>query len=269
MADLQFIRDNLLRPGTLPGAVFLGIVAILLAWLAGRAVHLAVNGSLDRAARDGADPTAIRFLGRLAKFIVYVLAFVCYAHVVPALQKLGTAWLASVGVVSVVVGLAAQSTLGNLIAGVSLVLYRPFKLGDRVQVSGPTGLETGVVESIDLGYTVLCMADKRRLVIPNNTMASQATVNLSLAPPRTDCGVSIRVALAQDIDRARQILLDLAKAQPNITQINGCFVIRVTRKGATLALNAGCTDPDAAPRIKSDLLAGAKKQFDAAGIQIG
>ena len=68
---------------------------------------------------------------------------------------MGSAWSASVGVASVVLGLAAQSTLGNLIAGISLLLYRPFEAGDRLQVTAPTGLETDVVESLNLGYTVL------------------------------------------------------------------------------------------------------------------
>jgi len=53
---------------------------------------------------------------------------------IPVLRQLGGVWLTSVGVVSVIVGIAAQSTLGNLISGVSLLLYRPFRLGDRLQV---------------------------------------------------------------------------------------------------------------------------------------
>jgi small-conductance mechanosensitive channel len=262
------IIHDLVDTNTVPGVIFVGVLFALAASLAGRAVRLAVHRYLDRTESAGADPTGIRFLGQLSRLIVYIFAFVCYAHVVPALQKLGTAWLASVGVVSVVVGLAAQSTLGNLIAGISLVLYRPFKIGDRLKVSLPTGLETGVVESIDLGYTVLRTADKRRLIIPNNSMASQACVNLSLLPPRTACDVSMYVATGGDLDQAKKILLDLAKADPKIAQVDGCRVARVTAKGAIITLNASCEDPDAAPGVKSDLLHNAKKQFDAAGIKI-
>jgi small conductance mechanosensitive channel len=253
---------------TLAGAVFVGVLVALAALLLGRVVRLAIHRYLDRMERDGADPTGIRFLGQLARLIVYTFAFVCYTHVVPALQKLGTAWLASVGVVSVVVGLAAQSTLGNLIAGISLVLYRPFKIGDRLRVSLPTGMETGIVESIDLGYTVLRTADNRRLIIPNNSMASQACVDLSLLPLRTPCDISIYVAAGADLDQARKILLDLAKGHPKIAQVDGCNITRVTTKGAILALLVSCEDPDAVPGVKSDLLRGAKKQFDAAGIKI-
>jgi small-conductance mechanosensitive channel len=164
--------------------------------------------------------------------------------------------------------LAAQSTLGNLIAGISLVLYRPFKIGDRVQVSAPTGLETGLVVNIDLGYTILRTADQRLLVIPNSIMASQASINLSALAPRTSCGVSLYVAAGSDAARARQILLEIAKAHPKIAQVDGCYATRVTSRGVILTLAASCADADAAPGVKSDLLETAKRQFDAAGIRV-
>ena len=83
-----------------------------------------------------------------------------------------------------VLGLAAQNTLGNLIAGISLLLYRPFNLGDRLQVMAPTGLETGIVESLTLGYTLLKTDDNRRVVVPNSLMASQTAINLTANDPR-------------------------------------------------------------------------------------
>ncbi len=256
-------------PKTEIGAVFYAIVTIVGAWLVGRAVKLAIHRSLDRAQRAGADATGIRFLGKLASLVIYLAAFGCYAHVIPELQSLGKSMLAGVGVASVVVGLAAQSTLGNLIAGVSLVLYRPFKIGDRVEVAAPTGPETGFVVNIDLGYTVLRTADQRLLVIPNSNIASQTTINLtSQAQPRTACGITIYVASGSDVARARQALLDLAKAHPKIASVDGCYVTRVTSRGVLLTLVAASADGDAVPGIRSDLLENAKKQFDAAGIKI-
>ncbi|MGA2177850.1 MAG: mechanosensitive ion channel family protein [Verrucomicrobiota bacterium] len=268
MTNWSKMADSLMDTKTLPGAVFVGVLCALAAILIGRAVRLAIDRYLDNSERAGADPTGIRFLGQLARIAVYILGFVCYAHLVPALQKLGTASLAIGGVASVVVGLAAQSTLGNLISGISIVLYRPFKIGDRMRVFLPSGQETGMVESIDLGYTALRTADKRRLIIPNNIMASQACVDLSLLPPRTPCDVSIYVAAGGDLDRARKILLDLAKADQRIAQVDGCRFTRVTSKGVILTLAAATADPDAAAGVRSDLLENASKQFEAAGIKI-
>jgi small-conductance mechanosensitive channel len=246
----------------------MGVLFTFAAWLGGRAVRLAIHRLLDRSQSAGADPTGIRFLGQLARLMVYIFAFLCYAHTVPALKDLGRVWLTSVGVVSIVVGLAAQSTLGNLISGISLILYRPFKIGDRLRVSLPNGTETGVVESIDLGYTVLRTLDQRRIIIPNNNMASQPCLDLSLQPPRTPCDVSLYVASGSDLDKGTKIMLDVAKAHRKLAQIDGCRVTRVTAKGTILTLAASCADPDDAPGVKSDLLRSAKEQFDAAGIQI-
>ena len=108
---------TLMSTETVPGVLFMGVLFTFAAWLGGRAVRLAVHRLLDRSQEDGADPTGIRFLGQLSRLMVYIFAAVCYARGIPALEKFGEVFLTSVGVVSIVVGLAAQSTLGNLISG--------------------------------------------------------------------------------------------------------------------------------------------------------
>jgi small conductance mechanosensitive channel len=107
-----------------------------------------------------------------------LVAAILYLHLVPALRSLGTAILTTASVASIVIGLAAQNTLGNLISGVSLLLYRPVKLGDLVRVDAPTGQESGVVEAITLGYTTLLSSNDQKIVIPNSVMASNVIVNL-------------------------------------------------------------------------------------------
>ena len=265
---IDWSPKNLLVTTTLPGILFVGVLFTFAAWIGGRAVRLAIDRFLDRRQNAGVDPTGIRFLGQLARLVVYIFAAVCYMHTVPALKDFGGVWLTSVGVVSVVVGLAAQSTLGNLISGISLVLYRPFKIGDRLKVSLPNGPEMGVVESIDLGYTVLRTTDKRRIIIPNNSMASQPCINLSLLPPRTPCDVSLYVANGSDVALGIKIMLDVAKAHLKVAQVGGCHVARVTSRGTVLTLAASCEDPDDASGIKSDLLQTTKMQFDDAGINV-
>jgi small-conductance mechanosensitive channel len=259
---------NLSDPGTWLGAILLAFIFIVVAWIAGRAVRLAIHRFLDRTAKAGVDPTGIRFLGQLANVGVYIFTFLIYSHIVPALHNLGTAWLTSMGVLSVVLGLAAQSTLGNFISGVSLVLYRPFRLGDRLQVACPTGTEIGTVENINLGYTVLRTADERRLVIPNNTIASQATVNLSSIRKGAACNVTITLAASADVAPARKILVDLAQAHVKTISIEGCNVTAVSGIGTTITLSVWCVNDDTVTPLRSDLLEGAKKQFDAAGIKM-
>lgn len=260
--------NNLLDPTTYVGAAIVGIVIIVIAWATARALRMAIHRYLDRAAGAGVDPTGIRFLGKLSNVGVYIFAFLVYSHLIPTLQHLGTAWLTSMGVLSVVLGLAAQTTLGNLIAGISLVLYRPFKLGDQLQISGPKGVETGTVESINLGTTVLHTADDRRLVIPNNTMASSIIINLSATRKGAPCIVTVTIAAGADPAGARQIMLDAGQAHPRAIAVDGCVVTAVSGSGTTLALNAWCANPDAAGPLQSELLETVKKKFDAAGIKL-
>ena len=148
------------------------------------------------------------------------------------------------------------------------MLYRPFRIGDRVQVTAPTGTEIGTVESIDLGYTSMRTADGRRLVIPNSIIASQTSINLSGIHPVIPCGVALTIALGEDIGRARTIFIDVAKSTQKIAKVEGCFVTGVTAAGTVLTLSAQCADPGDATQIKSDLLEKAKKQFDAANIKV-
>jgi small-conductance mechanosensitive channel len=188
--------------------------------------------------------------------------------VIPELRALGTAWLTSAGVLAVVVGMAAQNTLGNLIAGISLVLYRPFQLGHQLQVNSPAGLETGTVENISLGYTILRLGDERRLVIPNNLMASQTIINLSMSKQPVPCAVVLALEHDADVDKARQILLDEARRHPKATGIPSCRITDMSRAGVTVTLTAWAPKPTVALDMKSDLLEAVKKRFDQAGIQV-
>jgi small-conductance mechanosensitive channel len=265
--DLQNFIADLLNPATWLGAAFYAVLVGLVAWLAGRAGHLAVQRFLEK--QPGTvDQTAVRFMAQLARLGVWVFAFVSYAHIVPALSGLGSAWLTSAGVAAVVVGMAAQNTLGNLIAGVSLVLYRPFHISDHLQVPVPGGLETGIVENISLGYTILRTDDERRLVIPNSLMASQTIINLSMSRNPFPCVVAIALEHDADVDKARQILLDAAKQNPKALGTPSCRITNLSGDGVTVTLTALAAKHADVPDLKCDLLEAAKKQFDKAAIKI-
>lgn len=169
--------------------------------------------------------------------------------------------LAGVSVASIIFGLAAQNTLGNLIAGVSLVLYRPFQIDDRVQFNAPTGLEMGKVESINLGYSVICTYDLRRVVIPNSVMATSIIINLTKGDPRTLASIPITVGRAQDIDRARAVLTELAEAHPLVQEIEDCPVTRLDNYSLTLTLQVWCAHAGEAKQAEFDIYEQAARRF--------
>jgi small conductance mechanosensitive channel len=174
---------SFLDPSHIVGALLLLVLFLLAGMILSRLVHrLARVLREDRSERI--DQITLTFLGHLATLVLWVLLLTIYAHLVPALNRLGTALLAGVSLMSVILGFAAQTTLGNLVAGIALVLYKPFERGDRLQIQAPTGLEVGEVEEISLGYTVLQTADRRQIIVSNGTMAQQTMIRL----PRTPAG---------------------------------------------------------------------------------
>jgi small-conductance mechanosensitive channel len=266
-SNVQIVLRDFSNPGTTAGAAFYAVVFGVVAWLAGRAVRIGVNRTLQKYP-GRIDPTTLKFVGDFARLAIYVITLLCYVYHIPVFEKVGKVLLTSVGLVSVVVGLAAQSTLGNLISGISLLLYRPFRLDDRLQVSAPTGIESGVVESLSLGYTTVRTDDNRKIVIPNSLIASQTSVNTSMAKQHTTCTVAVNITYNADIDKARKILTELAKAHAKTVEVTSCRVTALTDFAVTMTLTAMCADPNTAIDMKCDLLEAVKKRFDAEGVEL-
>src|ERR1700687_5301022 len=109
--EFHFKGINSINPATFEGTVVYAVVFLALAILVNRMLRLAVDRALARGSRVHIDRTRVKFISQLAQIIVYIVAFFIYAHLIPALSNLGNAGLASVGVLSVVAGMAAQNTL--------------------------------------------------------------------------------------------------------------------------------------------------------------
>ncbi|MEO6004678.1 MAG: mechanosensitive ion channel family protein [Opitutus sp.] len=259
-------NEGFLNPSTIEGALLYAFAFAAAAWLCGLMLRVAVERVLVRDKHDYFDRMAVKFIAKLLRYGVYVFAFVAYARAVPSLSGLSTASLTSISVITVVVGLAAQNTLGNLVAGISLLLYRPFKLGDRLQVMAPTGVETGTVENLTLGYTLLRTDDHRRVVVPNSLMASSTTINLTGDDSRVVCSVPFSISYHADIDHAREILLSLAAKHPKANAVVGCPLTQLGSSAIVLTLDVWCSDALTAISLRCDLLEQATKRFAADGI---
>ena len=268
---MKFLRiaalRHILSPSTLSGAIFYAIVFLSAAVVASRLLHSLANRA-RKSEKFPTDRAVFDFMVQLAHFLIFIGAFALYAYVVPPLRALGGALLAGAGVLSVVLGLAAQSTLGNLIAGASLALYRPFEIGDKVQVSTPTGTEIGTVESLTLGYTVLQTYDNRRIVIPNSVMVSQTLINLTSVDPKVMASVPIGISYDADIDQAREIIVSMAKEHPNVIKVISCPVTALGDSSVILTLRAWCSDAFKAKDFEFDLYEGIKKKFDTEKVEI-
>lgn len=259
---------HFLDPNHFWGAVGLGIAflifGLMLSWILRRFMRTLI----DHDPNERIDRMTINFLQHLATFVMWIVLVLIFSHVVPSLNKLTTSLLAGVSIVSVVIGFAAQSTLGNLVSGISLVIYKPFRRGDRLQINTPTGLETGIVEDLSLGYTVLRTFDNRRIVLSNGTIANQIMINLSSVDLRVMVSPTLSIGYDADIDKARAIALELAEAHDQVVEVVGCPVVNLGASSVDLSLRAWCADAATAKAVEFDLLETIKKRFDAEGIEI-
>lgn len=266
MNDIKTGEHDLLKylhPDTLWGALAYLVLFMLVAWLVSRALRAAVHTSLTR--KGHFDRTTISFLQQLGSALIWVVMLILYAHLIPVLRSMGTALLAGASVASVVIGLAAQSTLGNLVAGVAITIYRPFRLGDTLQVTGPGGADIGVVELISLGYTTLRAADGHMIVLPNAIAASQVTINLTSFFP-WPLNIVIRLSRDADIEAARQLALETAKQHVGDTAVVGCLLTKVDAAAITLELRLQAPDAAGRDQLRTKLLSALPQRFAAAHI---
>ncbi len=226
---------DMLRPSEPIGAFIYFVLFVSIALLLARGLRAAVHAALSKDLHI--DRTAISFMQQIGTALIWVMMLILYAHLIPQLRALGTALLAGAGVASVVIGLAAQSTLGNLIAGISMTIYRPFRLGDTLQVATPTGTEIGTVEHISLGYTTLRVQDGRNVVLPNSLAASQVTLNLSPGILRGPLTITIRLNRDSDMDAACKLARSAAAEIVGEAAVSSCYLTRIDTTEAQLELH--------------------------------
>lgn len=174
-------------------AIILIIIAVMVSRWVGRIVASAT-------AKARVEATLSKFFGAVARWLVLILA------ALTILQTFGiqtTSFAAVVAALGFAVGLALSGTLGNIAAGVMLLIFRPFKVGDFVIVNGISG----TVDEIELFTTTLDTPDKRRLIIPNSTIFGATIENISFHPVRR-VDVNVGVEYAADVRRTRKVLLD-------------------------------------------------------------
>jgi small conductance mechanosensitive channel len=262
MNDIQVGEHDLLKylkPDSLWGALGYLVLFMILAWGLARALRAAVNASMIR--KGHLDRTTISFLQQLGTALIWVIAIILYAHLIPALRSMGTALLAGASVASVVIGLAAQSTLGNLVAGIAITIYRPFRLGDTLQVAAPSGPDIGVVELISLGYTTLRAADGHIITVPNAVAASSVTVNLTSSYSPWPLTISLRLARDADIEEARRLASKVAAENAGEKAVVGCFLTKVDASAITLELRLQASDAAGRDALRSKLLAALPPRF--------
>ena len=194
------------RPhGTVVQVLLLLLVATV-AWLAVCVVRVAEDALMRRYDVDVPDNlrarrarTQVQVLGRVVKVAVVVLAVAIMLLTLPQGRAVGTSLLASAGIAGVIVGIAARSTVGNLIAGLQIAFAEPIRLDDAVVVEG----EWGNIEEITLTYVVVRIWDQRRLVLPCSYFVERPIQNWTRYSSDIVGSVHLHVDYATPVEEVR------------------------------------------------------------------
>src|SRR5215468_11687626 len=184
--------------------------------------------------------TRYRVLRRAVSATIIAVGLFSALLVIPQVRAVAGALLASTAILGVILGLAAQQTLGNFIAGLLIATSQPVRIGDRVSYAG----ESGVVEEIGLTYTFIRTVDRRRLVVPNSKLASDTIVNASIRSRETFAEVSVPVPLSADLEEAvaalREDVSGEREAAVYVSALDGT---------ATVTVRAAASDAVAAEQL--------------------
>ncbi len=183
------------------------VAAIVFLVVALYAARFARKASLRGLERARIEPTLARFLAAIVRWGVIILALVACLGMFGVETTSFAAVLASAGLA---IGLALQGSLSNIAAGAMLAIFRPFRVGDTVQVAG----QTGKVYEIELFNTRLDTFDNRRIIIPNSQVFNGVIENLTFNPVRR-VDIDVGVEYHTDLARAREVLIAAARTLPN------------------------------------------------------
>lgn len=242
------------------GLSVLGALVILVAgWVLARWAEGITRRALTRSSRI--DLTLTSFFSRLVRYLVLVFTAIA------VLSQFGiqtASLIAVLGAAGLAVGLAMQGTLSNIAAGVMLLIFRPFRIGDYVEVSG----QAGTVAAINLFITELTTPDNKQIIVPNSNIWGQSVVNHSYHSTRR-LDLQFGIGYGDDIDLATGIIRDTLDAEERALKEPAPLIV-VGNLGASsvdLTVRVWVNAPDYWP-LKFDLTKRLKEAFDERGVGI-
>ena len=156
------------------------------------------------------DPTNFIFIKNSIRFILYSIAIVWIFINIPSLNSIGKLIFASSTVLAAILGFAAQKPITNIIGGLFILAFRPFKVSDIIQVSDIIG----IVEEITLRHIVIKDFEHNRVIIPNGVISEETIVNTSIVDNKIRRHVEIDISYGSDISKAMNIMEKIIVKHP-------------------------------------------------------
>lgn len=222
------------------------------------------------------DITKYRFLRHFLTAIIVLVGLGFAIHSVPELKTLANSMLAGAGILAVAVGFASQEALGNIISGIFLVLFKPFKINDRVEI----GNKFGIVEDITLRHTVIRNLENKRIILPNSVVSKEVIINNDLIDEKVCVHFLVGISYESDIDKAKNIVFEEALKHPSLIDartreeiiegrpIVNVRVVALAESSIDIKAWLWAKDTGEGFEMKCDLYESVKKRFDKEGIEI-
>lgn len=251
---------NLVNDFIIPWGIRL-LIALAIFYI-GKAIARAIADFVKKPmAKAGMDKMLIDFLSTMIYSILLI------AVVLAAVDQIGiniTSLLAIVGAAGLAVGLALKDSLSNFAAGVMIIIFRPFKIGDFINAGG----SAGVVDEIGLFCTLMHSPDNQRIIIPNSAILGGTIVNVNtLGTRRVD--LVIGIGYDDNVGQARDIILGIIDADPRILKDPEAGVAIGELADSSVNFNVRpWVNADDYWAVRADLLETIKLSLDQAGISI-
>ena len=254
-------------------AIVLVLAFLLTLWVR-RFIHRFVN---DSSIFLKVDPTKYNFIKNAASLIIFSLALFLIIYSVPEFRTLGTTLLASAGIATAVLAFASQAALSNIISGVFIVIFKPFRVDDMIRLEGD---KAGVVEDITLRHTVIRDFQNQRIIVPNAVISDQTIINAHIGDEKMKRHLFFGISYDSNIDKAFQIIQEEAEKHPLCIDartpeeiksgwpVVKCRVIGFGDSSINIRADVWSASPEDSWEVFCDVNKSVKERFDAEGIEI-
>ncbi|MBK9148597.1 MAG: mechanosensitive ion channel family protein [Flavobacteriales bacterium] len=264
----------------------MGITALVLlkvalivagAFVAERLIRKALRRLYLRSGQGYEDRTRYRFFRNATRFLVGLIALAGIIYTVPSFKHLAVTLFAGAGILVAILGLATQRAFSNIISGIFIVSFKPFRVGDLIKVGS---VEAGTVEDITLRHTVIVTFENRRIIIPNAVISDEVIVNSSINDEATCEFVEVGVSYESDLDKAMAVMQaeceahadSLDKRTPDDAKRGSPKVlvrlVRIDDSALLLRAYVWAKDPITSRQMHFDLNRSIKLRFDREGVSI-
>lgn len=165
--------------------------------------------SLSR--RDNGDITSFKYANYLSTFAIYLLGGILIALSIPALKNVAASAMAGAGVFALVAGVAAQEGIANLVGGLFIAFFKPFRIGDVIKIGSQI---MGTVEDINLRHTVINSFQNKRVIIPNAIINKENITNFYMTEAKICEWIEVGISYDSDIEKAIEIMREECERHP-------------------------------------------------------